>query len=108
MESSPSLVTTPRETPAKSESEPSAAHHIEPRAHHYIEPWARGPLEGVNPLIAPVLYVFDHAREDLAKWTADLTEEQLWATPYGFGSVGFHLRHLAGSTDRLLTYAEGA
>ena len=67
----------------------------------------RGPIQGVNPLIAPVLYAFDHAREDLAKWTAGLTQEQLWATPHGFGSVGFHLRHLAGSTDRLLSCAEG-
>ena len=73
----------------------------------YIEPWMRGPIDGVSPLIAPVLYAFDHAREDLAKWTAGLAQEQLWATPHGFGSVGFHLRHLAGSTDRLLSYAEG-
>jgi len=67
----------------------------------------RGPIEGLNPLIAPVLYAFDHAREDLAKWTSGLTQEQLWATPHGFGSVGFHLCHLAGSTDRLLSYALG-
>ena len=80
---------------------------LEPRAKHDIEPWMRGPIQGVNPLIAPVLYAFDQAREDLAKWTAGLTQEQLWATPHGFGSVGFHLRHLAGSTDRLLSYAQG-
>ena len=26
--------------------------------------------------------------------------------PFGFGSVGFHMRHVAGSIDRLLTYLE--
>lgn len=26
--------------------------------------------------------------------------------PHGFGSVGFHLRHIAGSTDRLMTYLQ--
>jgi uncharacterized damage-inducible protein DinB len=27
-----------------------------------------------------------------------------YARPYGFGSVGFHIRHIAGSTDRLVSY----
>jgi uncharacterized damage-inducible protein DinB len=47
------------------------------------------------------------AREDLARYTTGLTTEQIWATPHGFGSVGFHLRHIAGSTDRLMTYVNG-
>ena len=71
------------------------------------EPWLRGSLPGVDTLIAPLLYSFQMAREDLAKYTADLTTEQIWATPHGFGSVGFHLRHIAGSTDRLMTYVSG-
>ncbi|MCU1272609.1 MAG: hypothetical protein JWO48_40 [Bryobacterales bacterium] len=70
------------------------------------EPWLRGPMPGVNPLTAPVLYAFQQAQEDLAKYTRGLTAEQIWATPHGMVSVGFHLRHIAGSTDRLLTYLE--
>ncbi|HEY2016424.1 MAG TPA: DinB family protein [Bryobacteraceae bacterium] len=31
----------------------------------------------------------------------------MWAAPHGFGSVGFHLRHIAGSTDRLMAYLQG-
>ncbi len=72
------------------------------------EPWLRGPIPGVDPFIAPLLYSFQMAREDLAHHTAGLTTEQIWATPHGFGSVGFHLRHIAGATDRLITYATGA
>ncbi|MDP9115407.1 MAG: DinB family protein, partial [Acidobacteriota bacterium] len=72
------------------------------------EPWLRGPLPGVDPFIAPLLYSFQMAREDLARHTAGLTTEQIWATPHGFGSVGFHLRHIAGSTARLMTYVTGA
>jgi uncharacterized damage-inducible protein DinB len=72
-----------------------------------IEAWMRGPMPGVHPLIAPSLYGFQQAREDLARHTDGLTSEQVWATPHGFGSVGFHLRHLAGSTDRLTTYLRG-
>ncbi len=71
------------------------------------EPWMRGPIEGVSPLTGPILYTFQHAREDLAKFVEGLTTEQIWATPYGFGSVGFHIRHIGGSTDRLITYMSG-
>jgi uncharacterized damage-inducible protein DinB len=71
------------------------------------EPWLRGPIPGVNPLIAPLLYAFQHAREDLTRFAGQLTPEQIWARPYGLGSVGFHLLHIAGSTDRLITYLEG-
>ena len=70
------------------------------------EPWLRG-LASVSPLTAPILHAFQQAREDLAKYTEALTSEQLWATPYGLGSVGFHVRHIAGSTDRLMTYLQG-
>jgi uncharacterized damage-inducible protein DinB len=71
------------------------------------EPWMRGPIPGVHAFIAPLFYCFQMAREDLAKYTAGLTTEQTWATPHGFGSVGFHLRHIAGATDRLMTYVAG-
>jgi len=37
------------------------------------EPWLRGPISGVDPLIAPILYAFEQAREDLAVHTAALT-----------------------------------
>ena len=60
----------------------------------------------MHPLAAPVLYAFEQAREDLAEHTEGLTIEQIWARPHGFGSVGFHIRHIAGSTDRLITYLE--
>jgi DinB family protein len=71
------------------------------------EPWLRGPIPGVDPLLAPVLYALQQAREDLARYTEGLSPAQIWNRPHGFGSVGFHLRHIAGSTSRLLTYLQG-
>ena len=71
------------------------------------EPWMRGPIAGVDPLVAPVLYSFQQAMEDLTRHTEGLTLQQLWATPFGFGSVGFHVLHIAGSTNRLLAYLQG-
>lgn len=71
------------------------------------EPWLRGPLPGVDPLLAPALVSFAQVREDLARWTGRLTDEQIWARPGGLAPVGFQLRHIARSVDRLTTYLEG-
>ena len=58
------------------------------------EPWLRGPIAGIDPLLAPVLYTFQQAREDLRRWTEGFSAAQLWAAPHSFGSVGFHIRHI--------------
>lgn len=71
------------------------------------EPWLRGDRAGSHPLLAPVLYSFVQAREDLAQCTEDLTLDHLWARPGDVAPIGFHIRHIGGSTDRLLTYALG-
>jgi uncharacterized damage-inducible protein DinB len=68
------------------------------------EPWLRGPIPGLDLKVSPILYAFTHSREDLARCTDGLTPDQLWSSPYSLASVGFHIRHIAGSTDRLMTY----
>jgi len=56
----------------------------------------------------PVFYTFAQVREELAKHTARLTREQVWTKPANAAaSLGFHLRHIAGSIDRLTTYLVG-
>ena len=54
-----------------------------------------------------MLYAFQQTREDLARHTAGLTVGQVWARPHGLAPLGFHLRHMAGSVDRLTSYLEG-
>ena len=71
------------------------------------EPWLRGTLREVPAVPRAVLHALELAREDLWKWCFPLTDEQLDAQPGGIASVAFHLRHIARSLDRLLTYAEG-
>lgn len=71
------------------------------------EPWLRATHTGLHPVIAAVLYSFEQALEDISKHTEGLSAEQTWARPYGLTSVGFHIRHIAGSVDRLLTYTKG-
>jgi hypothetical protein len=71
------------------------------------EPWLRGPLAGVPPVLQPVLCALEQAREDLTKFTEGLTTAQTWMRPFGLEPVGFQLRHIAGSVERLLTYLAG-
>jgi hypothetical protein len=71
------------------------------------EPWLRGALPGVDPLLAPALRSFEQVREDLARWTAGVADERVWSATPGLAPLGFQLRHIAGSLDRLTTYLEG-
>jgi uncharacterized damage-inducible protein DinB len=71
------------------------------------EPWLRGTLTEVPPVQRAVLHALELAGEDLERWCGDLSDEELNARPVGIAPVAFHLRHIAGSMDRLLSYAEG-
>ena len=71
------------------------------------EPWLRGPIEGIDPYLMPAAHAFTQVGEDVAKAVEGLSAEQLWARPGGAASAGFHLRHIVGATERLLTYARG-
>ena len=71
------------------------------------EPWLRGTLTDVPPVTRAVLHALELAREDIERWCGDLSDQELNARPGEIAPVAFHLRHIAGSMDRLLTYAEG-
>jgi uncharacterized damage-inducible protein DinB len=71
------------------------------------EPWLRGPVAGVDPALVPVAHLLIQAAEDIPQLASDLSTEDLWRSPGGAAAVGYHLRHLAGSLDRLFTYARG-
>ncbi len=45
--------------------------------------------------------------EDLPAVIRGLTVQDLQQKPGGVASIGFHIKHLAGSLDRLFTYARG-
>jgi hypothetical protein len=71
------------------------------------EPWLRGTITELSAVPRAILHALELAQEDLEKWCAPLTDRQLNARPAGLPPVAFHLRHIARSLDRLLTYAEG-
>jgi uncharacterized damage-inducible protein DinB len=55
----------------------------------------------------PAAHALAQSRADIETHAAGLTIEQVWTEAGGGPSVGFHLRHIAGSIDRLLTYTAG-
>jgi len=70
------------------------------------EPWLRGPIADVHPLVMPIFFSFAQVREDLRKHTAGVSDEDLWKLVAG-NSLGFQLKHIAGSVDRITTYLLG-
>ena len=73
----------------------------------YIEPWLRGTYPEVPAVGRAVLHALDLALDDITKWVDGLADAEVHTHPLGLPSVAFHLRHIARSVDRILTYAEG-
>ena len=71
------------------------------------EPWLRGPVDGFEPLLMPVVHALIQVREDIENLVARVPAEHTWERPGGAASIGFHVRHLGGALDRLFTYARG-
>jgi uncharacterized damage-inducible protein DinB len=77
------------------------------RVQGLVEPWLRGTLMEYDAVRRQVLHALELAQEDVERWCSRLSDDEIEARPFGVASVGFHLRHIARSLDRLLTYAEG-
>jgi hypothetical protein len=71
------------------------------------EVWLRGPLPDYTPVLVPVAHALLQAREDVERAATGITTDELWRRPGHAAPAGYHLQHLAGSLDRLLTYARG-
>jgi DinB superfamily len=89
------------------------------------EYWLRGPVAGIPPALQPVAHALLQSRAEVNALMEGFPEgepsgamvpneggrrspaEVLWDRPGGVASPGFHLQHLAGVLDRLLTYARG-
>jgi uncharacterized damage-inducible protein DinB len=71
------------------------------------EAWLSGKLKGYAPLVMPAAHALKQAIFDLQKHATSLSDEELATRPNGAPSAAFHLRHIAGSINRLLTYSRG-
>jgi hypothetical protein len=71
------------------------------------EVWMRGPVAGIPGHLQPVAHSLLQLVEEVLAISTAVTPRELWSTPGGAPSAGFHLRHAAGALDRLFTYARG-
>lgn len=72
-----------------------------------MEPWLSGSHTELPAVLRAVVHALEMAREDIDAAVAPLPDAALAARPGNAASIAFHLRHIARSLDRLLTYAEG-
>ncbi|WP_405385135.1 DinB family protein [Maribacter sp. LLG6340-A2] len=72
-----------------------------------LEFWLKGPIPNVPGSLQPAAHALLQSEKELKEYTANFPKELLWAKASGRASVGFHMNHLTGVLDRLLTYAKG-
>ena len=71
------------------------------------EKWLTGPVPGFDPMLMPVAHALLQVREDVHRVLDGLSDDQVWQRVGASATIGFHALHIAGATDRLLTYARG-
>ncbi|HEU0120799.1 MAG TPA: DinB family protein [Bryobacteraceae bacterium] len=71
-----------------------------------MEPWLAGRFAALPPISRLLCCSLEHSLADVRQWIEPLTDAQIWTEVLPGQSAGFQLRHLAGSVDRLLTYAK--
>lgn len=72
-----------------------------------MEPWLRGTIPHAHPILRALHHSFEQVREEATHWTANVSDDAIWREPHGLNSIGFELRHMAGSVERLTSYAMG-
>jgi len=70
------------------------------------EYWLSGPIPDVPALLQAAAHALLQSVREVKEYLSDFPEEQLWEKAFGRASIGFHLKHLTGVLDRLLTYAK--
>jgi len=69
------------------------------------EAWLLGNIDGHTDALMPVAHALVQARHELTALARDTSALEIRAAPGGAAPIGFHLAHIAGSLDRLFTYA---
>ncbi|MGP1992816.1 DinB family protein [Zobellia laminariae] len=70
------------------------------------EVWLRGPIPEIPLLLQPAAHALLQSSEEIERYLLDFPEDKLWTKIAGRASVGFHLQHITGVLDRMMTYAK--
>jgi len=68
--------------------------------------WLSGPVIDIPDLLQPAAHALLQSNREVKKYLLNFPNEALWTKPFGRASVGFHLEHITGVLDRMLTYAK--
>jgi len=74
---------------------------------NHTEAWLLGRVNGYPDVLMPVVHALHQARTELLSLRRDVSDEEAHVAPAGAAPIGFHVAHIAGSLDRLFTYARG-
>jgi hypothetical protein len=72
-----------------------------------LEVWLRSAASGVHPQLQPAAHSLQQSLNEMHSLLPGLTLDEVNARAGAAAPISFHARHLAGSIDRLLTYARG-
>ncbi|CAM4257861.1 DinB family protein [Zobellia nedashkovskayae] len=70
------------------------------------EVWLRGPVPEIPLLLQPAAHALLQSSEEIERYLLDFPEDKLWTKIAGRASIGFHLQHITGVLDRMMTYAK--
>ena len=71
-----------------------------------VEFWLAGPIPNIPEALQSAIHELLQSERALTKYTMDFPKELLWAKVAGRASVGFHMNHMTGVLDRMMTYAK--
>ncbi|MFV0605458.1 MAG: DinB family protein [Niabella sp.] len=75
---------------------------------NHTEVWLRGnKTPGLSPYLQPAADALWQAQEEIENMLTGFPENLIWVKPDGMATIAFHLKHICGVLDRLLTYASG-
>ncbi|RRQ47495.1 DinB family protein [Maribacter algicola] len=72
-----------------------------------IEFWLRGPVDGIPSFLQPAAHALLQSYKEIHDYLWDFPQDLLWNQLEGRASVGFHIQHMTGVLDRMMTYAKG-
>lgn len=73
-----------------------------------MDPFLSGDVPGTEPQTSAWLRGLEHLQLNLERWASGLPEQGYWWTPAPAANpIGVLLRHIGGSSLRLLLYAQG-
>lgn len=72
-----------------------------------LEVWMRGPIPDVPDLLQGIAHAVLQVNEDIQKIDDSKINKSLWVKPFGMACIAFHIQHIAGVTERMLTYSRG-